>query len=130
MVFSSQIFLFYFLPIVLVGTYALPVRWRNGFLTLVSYVFYGWWKPWFSGLLFLSTLIDWSAGVLMCAPGATPRRRKAVLLLSITSNLTLLGFFKYFMFAEENVNRLLAALGRTPFPVVEIVLPIGISFYT
>jgi alginate O-acetyltransferase complex protein AlgI len=130
MVFSSQIFLFYFLPIVLVGTYALPVRWRNAFLTIVSYVFYGWWKPWFSGLMFLSTLIDWSAGVLMCAPGATPRRKKVVLLVSIASNLTLLGFFKYFMFAQENVNRLLVALGREPFPLVHIVLPIGISFYT
>src|SRR5688572_18714288 len=107
MVFSTQIFLFYFLPIVLVGYYLLPVRFRNGFLTLVSYVFYGWWKPWFSVLMFVSTLIDWAAGVLMTAPGATPRRKKVVLLVSICSNLTLLGFFKYFMFAQENVNRLL-----------------------
>src|SRR5688572_29737523 len=130
MVFSTQIFLFYFLPIVLVGNYLLPVRFRNGFLTLVSYVFYGWWNPWFSGLMFLSTLIDWFAGVLMTAQGATPARRKAVLLLSITSNLTLLGFFKYFMFAQENVNRLLLSIGREPLPFVEIVLPVGISFYT
>ena len=130
MVFSTQIFLFYFLPIVLIGYYLLPVRFRNGFLTVVSYVFYGWWKPWFSVLMFVSTLIDWGAGILMTAPGATPRRKKVVLLVSICSNLTLLGFFKYFMFAQENVNRLLVALGREPFPLVHIVLPIGISFYT
>jgi len=130
MVFSTQIFVFYFLPLALLGNYLLPVKWRNLFLTLISYVFYGWWNPWFSGLMFLSTLIDWGAGVLMCAPGATPGRKKAVLLVSITSNLTLLGFFKYFMFAEENVNRLLMAMGKEPFPIVQILLPAGISFYT
>jgi hypothetical protein len=116
MVFSSQIFLFYFLPLVLVGNYALPVRWRNAFITLASYVFYGWCNPWFVGLMLLSTMIDWTAGVLMCAPGASPRRKKAVLLMSMASNLTLLAFFKYFMFAEENVNRLLALFGRETFP--------------
>jgi alginate O-acetyltransferase complex protein AlgI len=130
MVFSSQIFLFYFLPIVLVGNYLLPVRWRNAFLTLASYVFYGWCNPWFVGLMLLSTLIDWSAGVLMCAPGASPRRRKSVLLMSVTSNLTLLAFFKYFMFAEENLNRLLVLFGREAYPVLQIALPAGISFYT
>jgi alginate O-acetyltransferase complex protein AlgI len=130
MVFSTQIFLFYFLPIVLIGTYSLPVRFRNAFLTLVSYVFYGWWNPWFSGLMFLSTLIDWAAGVLMTRPGTTPKRKKAVLLLSVCSNLTLLGFFKYFMFFEENLNRLLEIFGRDALPVMRIVLPAGISFYT
>jgi alginate O-acetyltransferase complex protein AlgI len=130
MVFSSQIFLLYFLPGVLVGYYLLPVRLRNAFLTVVSYLFYGWCNPWFPGLMFVSTMVDWCSGVLMCAPGASPRRKKAVLLLSICTNLSLLGFFKYFMFAAENVNRLMVVLGHHPFPILQIVLPAGISFYT
>jgi alginate O-acetyltransferase complex protein AlgI len=130
MVFSSQVFLFYFLPVALLGNYLLPVRWRNLFLTLVSYVFYGWWNPWFVGLMLFSSTIDWTAGWLMFRPGATPRRRKLLVLVSVASNLALLGFFKYFMFAEQNVNRLLELFGREPFPVVTILLPAGISFYT
>ncbi len=130
MVFSTQIFLFYFLPIALLGNYLLPVKWRNLFLTLASYVFYGWWNPWFVSLMLASTVNDWYAGVLIAKPGASPRRRKTGLWFSIVTNLLLLGFFKYFMFAAENVNRVLAALGREPFPIADVVLPIGISFYT
>ncbi len=130
MVFSSQVFLFYFLPLALAGNYLLPVRWRNVFLTIVSYAFYGWWSPWFVGLMFVSSFVDWSAGALLVRPGASPRRRRTILGCAVASNLLLLGFFKYFMFAAENVNRLLAALGHEPFHVMHVVLPVGISFYT
>ena len=58
MVFSSQVFLFYFLPLALAGYYVLPRRGRNLFLTLASYVFYGWWSPWFVSLMLISTVID------------------------------------------------------------------------
>ncbi|MBL8841773.1 MAG: MBOAT family protein [Planctomycetes bacterium] len=130
MVFSTQIFLFYFLPLTLLGNYLLPVRWRNLFLTLVSYVFYGWWNPWFVSLMFLSSLIDWFAGKAITAPGASPRQRKAGLWFSLVSNLALLGYFKYAMFAQENWNRLVELCGGTPSPVLLITLPVGISFYT
>ncbi len=130
MVFSTQIFLFYFLPLTLLGNYLLPVRWRNLFLTLVSYVFYGWWNPWFVTLMALSSLIDWWAGAIICAPGASPRKRKVGLSFSLVSNLALLGYFKYAMFAQENWNRLVEMCGGTPSPVVLITLPMGISFYT
>ncbi|MBI3180619.1 MAG: MBOAT family protein [Myxococcales bacterium] len=130
MVFTSHIFLFYFLPAVILGYYVLPQRWRNGFLTLVSYVFYGWWKPWFVTLMLASTLIDYLAVRVMAAPGASPRRRKLALLASLVSNLGLLGVFKYAMFAQGNALALSEALGLGSFPVLEITLPIGISFYT
>jgi len=188
MVFSTQIFLFYFLPLALLGNYLLPVRWRNLFLSLISYVFYGWWNPWFVSLMFVSTLVDWFAGIMIVGDqrvgrgrtfwlsffgvwavglfgiervwsdhfSSTPftwvvagslapflagaavmrsdwaerHRRGLGLAFSLTSNLSLLGFFKYFMFAQENVNRVLEMTGRAPFPIVNIVLPVGISFYT
>ncbi len=130
MVFTSHIFLFYYLPLCLLIYYALPRRWRNLFLTIASYVFYGWWKPWFVTLMMASTVVDYTAGRFITAPGATPRQRKLALLTSLVANLGLLGIFKYAMFAQTNVNLLLQTLGADGFAIFEITLPIGISFYT
>ena len=130
MVFTSHIFLFYYLPAVLLIYYALPNRWRNLFLTLVSYVFYGWWKPWFVSLMLLSTVVDYAAGRAMSAEGASRKRRKTALLVSICANLCLLGFFKYLVFLQENINAALELVGAGGFDVWQITLPIGISFYT
>ena len=87
MVFTSQIFLFYFLPLVLAGYYALPVRWRNLFLALVSYVFYGWWSPWFVGLMLFSTLVDWWCGKLITRSGASAGQRAT----SMSTSTTMMG---------------------------------------
>ena len=131
MVFTSHIFLFYFLPLCLLCYYVLwPRRWRNGVLTAASYLFYGWWKPWFVALMMTSTAVDYTAGRALVAPGATARRRRLALLASVGANLGLLAVFKYAVFAQQNVNELLALLGRDGFRVLEITLPIGISFYT
>jgi len=130
MVFTSQVFLFYFLPLVLAVFYALPRRARNLFLTLASYVFYGWWSPWFVLLMFSSTLIDWFCGLAITASGASVRKRKAGVAVSIVANLALLGFFKYFIFAQETLNQIIEAFGGVPTTLVHIVLPVGISFYS
>ncbi len=130
MVFSSQIFLFYFLPLVLAVYYLLPPRRRNLFLCLASYVFYGWWSPWFVGLMLFSTALDWVCGVQITAPGASERRRRMGVAASIVSNLGLLAFFKYFVFVQENLNVLLGVLGQNPTALLTIVLPVGISFYS
>ncbi|MFT4542980.1 MAG: alginate O-acetyltransferase complex protein AlgI [Planctomycetota bacterium] len=130
MVFSSQFFLFYFLPLVLAGYYLTPWRGRNLFLSLVSYVFYGWWSPWFVGLMLFSTVVDWFCGIVITAPGASERRRRTGVATSIVTNLALLAFFKYFVFAQENLNRLLEAFGTEATPLWNIVLPVGISFYS
>ncbi len=130
MVFTSQIFLFYFLPLVLLAYYALPRRGRNVLLTLSSYVFYGWWNPWFVTLMFVSTVIDWYCGLAITKEGASEKLRKRGVFISIAANLSLLGFFKYFGFAQENLNRLLVAFGAEATSVLEVVLPVGISFYS
>ena len=130
MVFSSHIFVFYFLPLVLVVYYNLPYRWRNTFLTVVSYGFYGWWQPWFILLMLFTTLVNYEAGKVLARPGASRVRRRAALTLSCAVSLGLLGFFKYYMFSAESLNTLLSWVGLPVFRVLEVVLPIGISFYT
>jgi alginate O-acetyltransferase complex protein AlgI len=129
LVFTSHIFLFYFLPLVLLAYYLLP-RGRNWFLTIVSYVFYGWWEPWFVLLMMFSTVLDFVCGGVIGAPGASGRKRKIALVAAICGDLGLLAFFKYYTFTAENLNRLAALLGGGSLPLLDIVLPIGISFYT
>jgi alginate O-acetyltransferase complex protein AlgI len=130
MVFTSHIFLFYFLPLALLVYYALPNRFRNGFLTLASYLFYGWWMPWFVLLMMTSTVVDYFCAKAISAQGAERRHRIAALATSIVVNLGLLGFFKYYMFAMENLNRLCELVGADALGVLQVTLPIGISFYT
>jgi len=148
MVFSSYLFLFYFLPLALLSYYAAPRRAKHVILTLASYVFYGWANPLFALLLLVSTLIDYIAGLVMVigsprhwrsasmeplAPGGRTGRQRAALVLSICSNLTLLGFFKYFNFAVDSYNEAIAWIGLPNLhldSVLRVTLPLGISFYT
>jgi len=134
MVFSSHIFLFYFLPLSLFLYYCMPVRVRNIMLTAISYVFYGWSNPFFGLLMFFSTVVDFFCGLAIGkAQSDQVRRRKTALTISIFSNLMLLGFFKYSGFALESYNQLLSFLaveGVEPAPLLHFLLPLGISFYT
>ncbi len=133
-VFSSHIFLFWFLPTSLLLYYAAPRPGRSFALVLASYVFYGWWNPWFTLLMLASTAIDYLCGAAIADPLATPRRRRAAVVLSVVSNLAILGFFKYALFFSENLGRVASAFGFGELPMPEflgqIVLPVGISFYT
>jgi alginate O-acetyltransferase complex protein AlgI len=128
MVFTSHVFIFYFLPIVLLLYYCLPVQ-RNLQLLVASYVFYGWWDPSFLLLMLFATVVNYVCGLVIAGAGANRRRATAALVVSVVASLGLLGFFKYFTFAEENVNHLLTMLGAGPLSVLQIALPIGISFY-
>ena len=130
MVFTTYVFIFYFLPLFLALYYSLPRRWRNLWITLASYVFYGWWEPWFVGLMLLTTVMDFLWGRVITRPGATRRQQQLAVAACVVTNLSFLGFFKYYMFAAETLNRLLATVGAEPFRVLQVVLPIGISFYT
>ena len=149
MVFSSHLFLFYFLPAALALYYLMPRRGKHLFLTIASYVFYGWANPYFVLLMLYSTLIDYICGLqlarqfrreawlqpvpLLERGGPRSRGQKAAVVISIVQNLALLGFFKYFNFATESYDALAAWLG---FPnlrldlAFKITLPLGISFYT
>jgi alginate O-acetyltransferase complex protein AlgI len=130
MVFTTHIFVFYFLPVFLLVYFNLPFRWRNLWLTGASYVFYGWWQPWFVCLMMFTTVLDFFWGKFITRPGATPAQQKMAVAACVVTNLSFLGFFKYYMFSAETLNQLLAAVGAESFRVLRVVLPIGISFYT
>lgn len=147
MVFSSYLFLFWFMPAALAGYYLCPRRGRTLFLTVISYFFYGWANPLFVFLMFFSTVVDYICGLVIAGPArrpggelealdpGTPRTRaqRTALLVSILTNLSLLGFFKYFNFFVDSVNDLALLFGAGA-PLFErtlnVVLPLGISFYT
>ena len=135
MVFSSQIFLFYFLPTFLVGYFVLlraGVRHsgQNFFITIFSYIFYGWLEPWLIFLMFGSTLVVYVSGRFITAPGASQFQRKAALWTAIAINLGALGFFKYYMFLMGGLNTVIEKFGGEPFSIMTVLLPVGISFYT
>ena len=139
MVFSSYLFLFYFLPLALLLYYAAPVRAQHLILTILSYVFYGWANPLFVVLLFVSTVIDYVAGHVLdrerttAGPTWPTRRARMALTVSIVSNLSLLGFFKYFNFGAESFDGLVNWIGMPGLRLdtaLKITLPLGISFYT
>lgn len=134
MVFSSHIFLFYFLPASLLLYYVMPKRGKNIILTAISYIFYGWSNPLFTLLMFFSTVVDYFCGLVIgSSPETDKRLRKTALTISIATNLSLLGFFKYTGFIMESYNQLFGLLGVgnfDPVPVLRFLLPLGISFYT
>jgi len=107
MVFTTHIFVFYFLPLFLLIYYNLPYRWRNLSITLGSYAFYGWWEPWFVCLMLFTTIMDFIWGKVITREGATPLERKLAVAACVVTNLSLLAFFKYYMFAAETLNHLL-----------------------
>ena len=137
-VFSSHLFVFYFLPLVLLLYYAAPPRCRHLLLSVLSYLFYGWANPLFVVLMAFSTTVDYVCGRVISAnlnAGATPqgRRAKTALIVSIVTNLSLLGFFKYFNFGVDSFNALATSLGAPAWQwdtFFRITLPLGISFYT
>ncbi|MEI7730307.1 MAG: MBOAT family O-acyltransferase [Verrucomicrobiota bacterium] len=130
MVFTTHIFIFYFLPLFLLIYFNLPYAWRNLWITVASYVFYGWWEPWFVCLMMFTTIMDFIWGRVITRPGATPAQRKLAVAACCVTNLSFLGFFKYYLFAADSLNHLLAMVGTEQFRVLRVVLPIGISFYT
>ncbi|HEB53772.1 MAG TPA: MBOAT family protein [bacterium] len=127
MVFTSFVFLFWFAPLFLALYHLVPARLRNLTLILGSFVFYGWWRPQYVLLMVVSVLIDFFVARWMgaCAP-ERQARRKLLLLVSVVANLGLLGWFKY-------ANLLVASWNAVaPWPIAweEVLLPVGISFFT
>jgi D-alanyl-lipoteichoic acid acyltransferase DltB (MBOAT superfamily) len=129
LLFNSLAFLV-FAPLVLALYFVSRGRARLVILVFASYFFYGWWDWRFTSLLLLSTTIDYGLGLIM--GGETrPRRRRALLTLSLVSNLGILGVFKYFDFFSDSFRELAQAIGwSVSTPVLNVILPVGISFYT
>ncbi len=141
MVFTSAIFLFVFLLGVLGAYHVLPLILRQKLdkaplvstllLTVASYGFYGWERYWYVFLIAASTIIDLNCAWWMSRV-RTQSGRRLFLWVSVASNLGLLGYFKYRDFAIDSLNTVLEGVGLealSPFSV-ELVLPVGISFYT
>jgi alginate O-acetyltransferase complex protein AlgI len=103
---------------------------RKSWLLLASYAFYAAWDWRFLGLIWLSTIVDYVAG-LRIAGSEAPRTRKCWLQLSLLANLGILGFFKYYGFFIDSTASLLNSIGfEANLPVLQIILPVGISFFT
>jgi alginate O-acetyltransferase complex protein AlgI len=80
--------------------------------------------------MLFTTVMDFIWGQVITRPGATPAQRKSAVVACVVTNLSLLGFFKYYMFGAETLNQMLGLMGAREFAVMQVVLPIGISFYT
>ena len=128
MVFSSLLFLFMYLPVVLLIYYATPLKYRNLFLFFANLVFYGWGEPVYVTLMLFSTIVDYTCGYMINKYRTKNKKiAKTFLIASVVVNLSLLGFFKYAGFIANTLN---VAIPFLNLPVIEVALPIGISFYT
>lgn len=131
MLFNSIDFLI-FLPTVFVMYWFVlkPIKLQNILILVSSYIFYGWWDWRFLSLIFLSTFVDYAIG-LKLSKTEDKNRRKQLLWMSLLFNLGMLGFFKYYNFFIDNWVEVWAGLGLTMHrSSLNIILPVGISFYT
>lgn len=128
MVFSSNIFLFAFLPIFLAVYYLTPFRLKSLIILIGSLIFYAWWRVDFLVLIFGITVFNHLVALRIVANNWTGRSRQW-LQFGVVGNLLALGLFKYFNFGVAAMNDLLTKFGVGPFEFMHIVLPIGISFH-
>ena len=127
LVFSSSIFLFLFLPIVLVGYHLIKANYRIYFLTIASLIFYAWGEPKYISVMLASICLNYILGLLINATEKNRKYiRKTVLLIAVAGNLGILFYYKYLNFAIENMNYFF----NTDFVYHNIIMPIGISFFT
>lgn len=126
MVFSSLIFLFYFLPITFVVYYITPMRWKNTVLLIASFVFYAWGEARYFPLIFTLTLINYMLGLVIQRYRGHKLGGKLALAGSVLTNIGTLAFFKYSNFIIDNIN----ALFGSQISSLDVTLPLGISFFT
>lgn len=123
MVFSSMLFLWGFLPLIFIGYFLIPDKYKNMLLLLGSVLFYAWGEPRYIVLLLCSILINYVIGLLI---DSHRNQKKLLLILDIVINIGVLGYFKYFNFLISIVS---SCTGKEMTPQ-DIKLPIGISFFT
>lgn len=126
MVFSSTIFLFFFLPITLAGYYLINPKFKNTFLLLVSVFFYGWGEPKFIYVMMFSILVNYLFGLLVDKYRQSTRVAKILISLMVIFNVSIFFIYKYLNFAISNINIIIG----NKIPQTNILLPIGISFFT
>lgn len=123
MVFSSISFLYYFLPICILGYFLTPTKFRNKILLIFSLFFYFYGESKYIIVLIFSCILNYYAGNLIIK---YPKKKKILLITNLVINFGLLFYFKYFNFFMTNINNLL----NTDLPILHIIMPIGISFFT
>ncbi len=130
MIFHSLEYLV-FLVVVLLVYWRLPTRAQNGMLLVASYVFYGWVHPWYCLLIAVTTLVDFTAARMIASRPRGVRGRKRIMTCSLLVTFSILCWFKYFNFFTEAAWAAFDAVGwHIPRPVIDVLLPVGISFYT
>lgn len=127
MVFSSLLFMFIYLPVVLAIYYLVPVRWRNLWLFVVNMIFYGWGEPIYLILMVFSITINYFCGILIEKYRADDKLARRILTVNTVVNLALLFFFKY---TDLFIGSLNSIAGKELIAPLGLSLPIGISFYT
>ncbi|WEK54164.1 MAG: MBOAT family protein [Candidatus Cohnella colombiensis] len=130
MVFSSPLFLFVFLPLVLAGYFFIRRDMRNFLLLAASLFFYAWGEPRFVWLMIVSILMNYIFGLIIGAYSNKRAIAKGIVVTAVLVNVGILVFYKYLSFIVDNLNRLLESLGMNPFDVTPVDLPIGISFFS
>lgn len=126
MVFSNLVFLFVFLPIVLIVYFLLPSKFKNFFLLLVSLFFYAWGEPVYVLLMIASTILNYVFGLLVGRDDTSKSVKKTYIVIAVLLNLAILGYYKYSSFLIDNIN----ALFNLDIVHEQLPLPIGISFFT
>ncbi|MBD3656650.1 MULTISPECIES: MBOAT family O-acyltransferase [Marinobacter] len=129
MVFSSNIFLFLFLPAFLGLYYLTPFRHRSWVILIGSYAFYAWWRVDFVLLFFAVTLWNYLIGLGIHRAGTGTALARKWVAVGVAGDLATLGYFKYANFGVDSLNSLLVSAGSQPLELAHIILPIGISFY-
>ena len=130
MVFSSTIFLFFFLPLTLLAYFVVGPRGRNLILLAASLLFYAWGETVYLLVMLFSIAANYLFGLLIDRARERGSRGGTAFALAVATNLGLLGFFKYANFFVDNLNQVLPVLGLAPMDIGRVHLPIGISFFT
>ena len=128
MVFSSNLFLFAFLPLFLACYYAMPMKSRSAVILIFSYGFYAWWRPDFLGILLGVSLVSYGLALAIDAE-ALPSKRYRLLFVGVSLNLLALAYFKYANFGVDSLNLLLQSLGIEPLNFSRVLFPICLSVY-
>lgn len=123
MLFSSMTFVFLFLPLVFTAYLLMPARFRNILLLAASVLFYAWGEPRYVAIMLLTVLINWLGALLIVR---FQKHKTFILTASVITDLSFLFYFKYFDFVAVNIN----AFAGADIPLLKVIMPIGISFYT
>jgi len=129
MVFSSNAFLFLFLPAFMVLYYLTPKSLKNLLILIASYAFYAWWRIDFLALFIAITLWNYGIAKMIHKKGIRSQAAYRWLTLGVIVDLSTLGYFKYANFGVESFNAIISSLGIQPFETAPVLLPIGVSFY-